>query len=396
VKQSDRAIDWESDGTNTVLRKLRSADGMPGVLDRLFGETVRLFDARPFDGPIPTSPAPGTPFARSGPALALKTRDGAIWIGHGKKTSGKSIKLPMTQVFEEVCAGLPEVKDGYTDIIFKIVEDVGYLSFDFYNGAMGTDACRRLKQAFEEAAASLAKVLVLMGGPDHWSNGLNLNLIEAAESPAEESWQNIQAIDDLAEAVIRATDKWVISALRGNAGAGGVFLARAADEVWVRLQTVLNPHYKDMGNLYGSEYWTYLLPKYAGLENAARIADARLPMGAEEALSLSLADRLVTSEPASFEDSVRNLATALAQEDLTGRLEVKAKSRAQDEAEKPLDVYRAAEFARMRKNFFGFDPSYHVARYNFVRKVVKSRTPRSLAHHRSAPSGRPAVSRALP
>ena len=32
----------------------------------------------------------------------------------------------------------------------------------------------------------------------------------------------------------------------------------------------------------------------------------------------------------------------------------------------------------MRLNFYGFDPSYHVARYNFIHKVPKSRTPRTL------------------
>jgi putative two-component system hydrogenase maturation factor HypX/HoxX len=37
----------------------------------------------------------------------------------------------------------------------------------------------------------------------------------------------------------------------------------------------------------------------------------------------------------------------------------------------------------MRRNFWGFDPSYHVARHNFIRKVVKSRTPLHLAPHRS-------------
>ena len=47
-----------------------------------------------------------------------------------------------------------------------------------------------------------------------------------------------------------------------------MFLALAADEVWAGDNVVLNPHYKDMGNLYGSEYWTYLLPRRAGEDNA--------------------------------------------------------------------------------------------------------------------------------
>lgn len=386
VRQADRQIDWSADSSEAVLRKIQSADGMPGVRDVLFGEAVHLFDARPAAEDLAADQQPGTVIARSGPALGIKTIDGAVWIGHVRKADKKAIKLPSTHVFAAESEELPDIRDGYRDVFFEQVGDVGYLHFEFYNGAMGTNACRRLKSAFEEAAESPAKVLVLMGGPDHWSNGLNLNLIEAASSPAEESWENIQAIDDLAEAIIRTTDKWVTSALCGNAGAGGVFLARAADEVWIRPGTVLNPHYKDMGNLYGSEFWTYLLPKYAGAENAARIAKARLPMGAEEALALGLADRVLGSDSQSFLSSVRKAAAELNSEDLVSRLQEKAAVRERDEAEKPLAAYRTAELARMRKNFFGFDPSYHIARYNFVRKVPKSRTPRTLAGHRT---GRP-------
>jgi len=47
----------------------------------------------------------------------------------------------------------------------------------------------------------------------------------------------------------------------------------------------------------------------------------------------------------------------------------------------------------MKRNFYGFDPSYHVARYNFIRKIPKSRTPLTLAVHRS--SGR-RITDALP
>jgi len=36
----------------------------------------------------------------------------------------------------------------------------------------------------------------------------------------------------------------------------------------------------------------------------------------------------------------------------------------------------------MRRNFYGFDPSYHVARHHFVRKSLASWTPRHLARHR--------------
>ena len=114
---------------------------------------------------------------------------------------------------------------------------------------MSVDQCRRLLDAFRHAAAGSAKVIVLAGGREFWSNGMHLGVIEAAASPADESWANINAIDDIARAVLLTTDKFVIAALEGNAGAGGVFLALAADQVLMRDGIVLNPHYKNMGNL---------------------------------------------------------------------------------------------------------------------------------------------------
>ncbi|QKV17324.1 hydrogenase maturation protein [Oricola thermophila] len=393
AKQADRAIDWRNDDTDTVLRKIASADGMPGVRDTLFDETVFLFDAHRADG---LSGEPGAVIARSGGAIARATRDGAVWIGHVRKARDKAIKLPATSVFHAEAESLPE-RPGYEDIRYEELGEVGFLHFAFYNGAMGTRACERLLEAWREALKRPTRVIVLMGGPDHWSNGLNLNLIEAAASPADESWANINAMDDLAEAVIRATDRIVVSAVGGNAGAGGVFLARAADEVWLRQGAVLNPHYKDMGNLYGSEFWTYLLPRHAGAENSKRIAAARLPMGAREALSLGLADEIIHTSREDFEETVRDMAQQLAGNGtLDARLRDKAERRARDEAVKPLEQYRAEELQRMKRNFHGFDPSYHVARYNFVHKVPKSRTPITIARHRAnganTQSGRRAAS----
>ena len=77
--------------------------------------------------------------------------------------------------------------------------------------------------------------------------------------------------------------------------------------------------------------------------------------------------------------------------DWSARIEAKRARRAADEAEKPLAAYRAEELERMKLNFYGFDPSYHVARYHFVFKVPKSRTPRYLARHRFGPGARRAA-----
>jgi putative two-component system protein, hydrogenase maturation factor HypX/HoxX len=378
-RQSDRAIDWAKDSTDVALRKIRSADGAPGVRDELFGRPVRLYDAHPADG---LSGAPGAVVARCDGALARATCDGAVWVGHVREEREQALKLPATHVFAKESAALP-VASGYAPIRYEEEGPVGFLHFAFYNGAMSTAQCAALRAAYAEALRRPTRALVLMGGPDYWSNGIHLGLIEAADSPADESWRNINAMDDLARDIITTTDRLVASALRGNAGAGGVFLALAADEVWACEGVMLNPHYKDMGNLYGSEYWTYLLPRRAGGENALRVMQARLPMGVREACRLGLVDRILPRssalDPAAIARLARTLATDL---DFEARVADKRRRRKADDAEKPLEEYRAEELARMRLNFYGFDPSYHVARYNFMHRIPKSRTPLTLARHR--------------
>ncbi len=78
-----------------------------------------------------------------------------------------------------------------------------------------------------------------------------------------------------------------------------------------RSGVILNPHYKDMGNLYGSEYWTNLLPKRAGEENVQKVTQARLPMGTAAAKRLGLVDRVLSRAPDDVEKEIRRLAREL-------------------------------------------------------------------------------------
>ncbi|HTZ00425.1 MAG TPA: hydrogenase maturation protein [Rhodocyclaceae bacterium] len=393
MKQADRAIDWQRETAAAILAKLDAADGFPGVADRLFDEPCHLFDAWPEES---VRGAPGEILGRRESALLRGTVDGAIWIGHVRRhgEKGGGIKLPAAVAFADRLAGVPEVPLAgwwpadhrtWQDIRYEEAGGVGFLHFEFYNGAMGTWQCRRLRDAFLWAAARPTQVIVLMGGSDFWSNGLHLNLIEEAESPADESMRNIEAMDDLAETILRRTDRLVIAALQGNAGAGGCFLARAADLVWVRDGIVLNPHYKNMGNLYGSEFWTYLLPARVGEQGAKDLMGRRLPMTGREAVACGFYDACLAAEPAAFRVDVARRARELAAAgDLRLRLQEKGERRARDEAQKPLAAWRAEELAQMARNFYGFDPSYHVARWHFVRRSPQSWTPRHLARHRNA------------
>ena len=191
-------------------------------------------------------------------------------------------------------------------------------------------------------------------------------------------------MNDLTREIITTETHLTMAAMQGNAGAGGVFLALAADMVYAAPSVILNPHYKNMGNLYGSEYWTYLLPRRVGWEQALAITQNRLPIETREAKREGLIDDSFGADRGEFIIELRRRAEALAASaDYHKHLAAKCTRRAQDEAERPLERYREEEMARMHLNFYGFDPSYHVTRYNFVYRVPNSRTPFHLALHRS-------------
>jgi putative two-component system hydrogenase maturation factor HypX/HoxX len=376
MPQSERVIAWSRDDTVTALRKINSADGFPGVADTLFGQPCHVFDARAYPG----RGTPGALLGRVGGGVVRATADGAVWIGHTKRPGG--IKLPVAVAFAEA-VDLPVLAEDDGAIRYEEQGAVGILHFDFYNGAMDTVACERLLAAYLAARQRPTRVIVLAGGSDFFSNGLDLKRIEAAESPPDESWRNINAMDDLCQAIIDTDSHLTVAALQGNAGAGGAFLALAADRVWARDGVVLNPHYKNMGNLYGSECWTYRLPQRVGADKAADIMRHRLPMGAAEAKALGFIDDAFGATPGAFLEQAVARAQVLADApDYAERLAAKRAVRAADEAAKPLAAYRAEELKQMQRNFYGFDPSYHVARHHFVRKTPHSWTPRHLARHR--------------
>jgi putative two-component system hydrogenase maturation factor HypX/HoxX len=390
LRQSERAIDWRLDATETVLRKIRASDGSPGVLDEIAGIACYLFDAHE-EGSFVGEP--GALVAKRGTAICRATRDGAVWITHLKRANDvEAFKLPAGLVMGRLVDDVPEAplaSDARADtptwreIRYEEADGVGFLHFPFYNGAMGTEQCAALRRAYAYAQSRPTRVIALMGGADFWSNGIHLNLIEAARHPADESWRNINAIDDLVRDIVETDRQLTVAALSGNAGAGGAFLALAADRVYARDGVILNPHYKSMGNLYGSEYWTYLLPERVTPGDARSLVENRLPIGARRAAEIGLVDAHFGAILPAFRAEVVRRATELAHDpQFPAMLEAKRKRRAADEAKKPLSLFREEELARMRLNFYGFDSSYHVARHNFVRKVPRSRTPLYLARHR--------------
>jgi putative two-component system hydrogenase maturation factor HypX/HoxX len=383
MQQAERAIEWLSDGAATVVRKIQAAEGHPGVLDSIAGVDVFLFGVH---RELALRGRPGEIIAQRNGAICRATVDGAVWITHLKRRDEQDrafFKLPAARALalagREVDA--PEVPvpvhapipAGHTfrEIVYEERAGVGYLHFDFYNGAMSTEQCRRLREAYRYARGRRqTRVIVLMGGPDFFSNGIHLNVIEAAEHPGEESWHNLHAINDVVQEIVETDSHLVVSALAGDAAAGGVPLALAADHVVAREDVVLNPYYQHMGGLYGSEYWTYVLPRRVGRELAAELTETFTAVGTRRAVELGLLDSAFGDTLGSFRAQLTGLAERLARHgDLGHWLEEKRRRRTRDEQIKPLTTYRTEELARSHECFFGADRSYHEARRRFVYKL---------------------------
>lgn len=394
-RQVLRRIEWESDPTETVVRKLRAADSQPGVLDELLGEEWYLHGGHPEDG---LRGRPGELLATRAGAICRATTDGAVWIPElrPRRRPGEPAAFKLPAVLA-LAGRLPAVREHpaplhadteadththlrtWSDIRYREDGHVGFLSFSFRGGAMSTTQCRRLLDAYRTACSRPTAVLVLGGSRDFFSNGIHLNVIEAAPDPSAESWANINAMDDLVEAVLTTTDRLVVCAIGGNAAAGGVMLALAADEVWCRAGAVLNPHYRLMG-LYGSEYWTYTLPRRVGTAVADRLTQQALPVSAVAGQRLGLVDRVVECAPQDFTGEVARSAAQLASSPaVQSRIAAKKAERDRQEAVKPLAAYREEELARMLRIFSDPGEPYHALRRAFVRKEPPSRTPQHLA-----------------
>jgi putative two-component system protein, hydrogenase maturation factor HypX/HoxX len=182
--------------------------------------------------------------------------------------------------------------------------------------------------------------------------------------------------------IITANKQITVAALRNNAGAGGAVMAAACDYVLARDGVVLNAHYKTMG-LYGSEYWTYVLPRRVGVQRAQQLIDDCLPTLAREAYEMGLANLLLPESWIDYHLELEKICQGLAAADQwKQRIAIKNQERKRDEAERPLQAYRDEELRHMRATFFNPHSEFHKARRNFVYKTPATETPLRIAPHR--------------
>jgi putative two-component system protein, hydrogenase maturation factor HypX/HoxX len=170
----------EAGQTDAIVARIHAADSAPGVLDTLFGPPFYLYGAHQEDR---LKGAPGQLIAQRDGAVCVATVDGAIRITHLKakdpETSGRAtqlrdgrcaeispvarIKLPATLALGRRAANLPwsglPIDDRadhrtFQEIPYVEEQSVGRLFFDFHNGAISTDQCYQLRDAFLSPAAS--------------------------------------------------------------------------------------------------------------------------------------------------------------------------------------------------------------------------------------------------
>jgi putative two-component system protein, hydrogenase maturation factor HypX/HoxX len=400
IQQHDRKIDWQQHNTAEIMRRINAADSSPGVLSELNGQDVFLYDAHVAInleevGLVDTGQHwPGKMIATSNEAVCVKTCDSALWITHlkdSRKGVPSSIKLPATRVLGSICQSLPTITTDWQSSVnvglreVDYIEDgqVGFVYFQFYNGAMNTEQCERLRDVLIHAKQRPTRAIVLMGGEEFFSNGIHLNCIETAANPADESWRNINAMNDVVKEVLHTTSQLTIAALRTNAGAGGAVLAAACDHVIARAGVVLNVHYKSMG-LYGSEYWTYILPKRVGKKITQQLVEDCLPTLASEAMEMGLVDCLLPEDWQQYHEQLIPTCHALLGKQWQSMMNQKLKKRTQDEKQRPLEEYRHAELERMHAIFYDQNSDYHEARRRFVFKRAATQTPLQLAIHRES------------
>ncbi|WP_347929801.1 hydrogenase maturation protein [Pseudomonas helvetica] len=380
MKQADRTFSWH-DCAQFIKRTLDAADGQPGVLASLAGGQYYLYDAH-LDSRTGT---PGEILAVQDDAVLVATGDHSLWIGSLKRKAQpgeETFKLPARHVLAGQLDAIP-VLDGsianqpfneatYQPIRYRESGHVGELTFEFYNGAMSTEQCQRLVAALQWAKARDTQVLLIKGGRGSFSNGVHLNVIQAAKVPGLEAWANIQAIDDVCKEMLTAR-QLVVSGLTGSAGAGGVMLALAADIVFARAGVVLNPHYKTMG-LYGSEYWTYSLPRAVGSEIAHKLTEDCLPVSAFQSWQLGMIQEIGPRCPREFSQWLLQQAKGA----LTDEKYAAFRAQRTSMDVQQIEHCREAELAQMQLDMVHNRQQFAEKCRNFVFKRKTCQTPQRL------------------
>ncbi|KAL0945024.1 formyl transferase domain protein [Colletotrichum truncatum] len=416
LKAAQRDFDIQSHTAREISRRIRSSDSQPGCLTKLFGPSLYVYGGSIEECEELTAQArPGDVIACRDDAVCIATCDEkGIWISHIRRLKKKTDAMLWPKV--PAVAGLNELgiidgnlvvenrisratidwsqsphntkQDIWVDFqTFSGARRVAFLYFDFYNGAMSTEQCSRMIDALDFISSSHVverplSAVVLMGGDSYFSNGIALNVIEAAADPALESWLNINRIDDVVHYLLHdfpSRNILTVAGVRGNCAAGGVALAAACDVVISGSEVVLNPAYRAIG-LHGSEYHSLSYPGRCGSDGATRLLRDMLPLSPADARAMGLVDHTLPGTGALLDSRIRKHVKSLlfARNPAPGAWKSNV-----DVSPAGLACARAQELGEMSKDFWSArSQRYHLRRRDFVRKVKVDKTPLRFANHR--------------
>lgn len=429
LKAAQRDFNVNTHSANEISRRIRCSDSQPGCLSSILGQSMYIYGGAIEESAwiASSKAAPGSILAVRDEAVCFKTTDKrGIWITHvrrvKKKTDAKLWpKIPAVSGLREVGLlsedSIAKLSRPYPTqkwarsthstnqdiwVDFTNSEDdrvalgrVAYVYSEFYNGAMSTAQCEKLVEALEFVLTTHTSVnplaaVVMMGGAGYFSNGIHLNVIEAAADPALESWNNINRINDVVYYLLHefpSRNILTFAGIRGNAAAGGVAMAAACDCVVAGADVVLNPAYRALG-LYGSEYHSISYFGRCGREGGRRLLREMTPISAYDARSMGVVDHVLPGNGPLLDTHIRNHVKAVvrsmgSKRDGSTRYLPGAWKAHADLTPTGLARARAMELGEMSQDFWSpRSVRYHSRRGAFVRKMKATSTPLRFAKHR--------------
>ena len=378
LSQENRKINWQKDNTKQILKKINMSDSTPGVKDEILGVECYLFSA--FIEDTLRGETKEILAKRDG-AICIGTIDGAIWILQIQELG--SFKLPATYVLKDKIKGIEEkriplvIEDerkSFYELRVQRKDEIAYLYFNFYNGAMTSTQCIKLKYAIEYLKEE-CKVLVLMGADDFFSNGIHLNILEDSKKQGEDGWSNINAMNEAVKAVLLCDEIITVASFNKNSGAGGVFLGLACDYAISSENTIFNPHYKTLG-LSGSEYHTFILPKRVGQTKSKELLENCLPINANYAKKINMIDEVYPFED--YQEKLEIFCENLLKNEDTFEEFIDRKKDFLEQELPLMEECKEKELQIMYDEFWEKSSSFHTLRYDFVHKIKPKNTPKRL------------------
>ncbi|CAG8537426.1 3249_t:CDS:2 [Gigaspora margarita] len=335
---SIRQVNWETDTTEIILRKINAADSQPGVkaeIDLDGHKITRLLYGAHNEKKInkDLTFCPGRILVKWDDAICIATKDGALWVSQLRSLKSKikpypfklSAIIQLGEISKNI-KNIPEINNKQI-LTTPMTDNLQEINIELF--------------AIKQCKKMPIKGLILAGSSNNWSNGINLNVIQHAINPSIEGWKNIKAINEVVKEIIKLTNNITVAAVQANAGA---------------------------------ELHTYTAPKRIGTCILNQLKDNANPILAIEAIEIGLFDNIEQQVQINLEqgfiDNVKEFIKAFISDNAKFMKFIKHKQdiRKQDESKKSLDKYEKDELEEMQKDLFENRNNFYEKRWAFVTK----------------------------